>query len=150
MWKRANPERVRASVARQDPARDRAIHAAWRAAHPEAMRVIQSRDRAKNAEARRIYGAEYRRRPEVRTIRMAKNREWKACRKIAGTHSEADWLRTLNRFGGRCAYCPDPATTRDHIMPISRGGSNYIGNIHPACARCNSSKGAKLLVEWRR
>ena len=35
------------------------------------------------------------------------------------------------------------------IMPIIRGGRHSIGNLLPACGSCNSSKGAKLLVEWR-
>jgi hypothetical protein len=31
-----------------------------------------------------------------------------------------------------------------------RGGTNYEGNLTPACKQCNSSKAARLLVEWRR
>jgi len=49
-----------------------------------------------------------------------------------------------------CAYCPAPATTVDHVVPISKGGKHAEGNLVPACLRCNSSKGDKLLIEWRR
>lgn len=30
----------------------------------------------------------------------------------------------------------------DHSRPRARGGSNYIGNLLPACADCNRTKGA--------
>lgn len=39
---------------------------------------------------------------------------------------------------------------RDHVVPIRRGGRHSIGNLLPSCNRCNLSKAAKLLVEWRR
>lgn len=48
-----------------------------------------------------------------------------------------------------CAYCPALGTTIDHVVPLVRGGTNYEGNLVPCCRRCNSSKAAKLLVEWR-
>lgn len=36
--------------------------------------------------------------------------------------------------------CTHWATTRDHIIPISRGGTNDWSNLQPACAECNASK----------
>lgn len=56
----------------------------------------------------------------------------------------------MEKFGGRCAYCPEPATTFDHIEPVVRGGKTLPGNIVPACVSCNSSKKAKPLYEWLR
>lgn len=67
-----------------------------------------------------------------------------------GNHTRADWLRLLNRFGGLCAYCETAiATTEDHVIPVTRGGTNFIGNILPACFTCNSSKRDLLLIEWK-
>jgi 5-methylcytosine-specific restriction endonuclease McrA len=54
----------------------------------------------------------------------------------------------LEQFAGRCAYCPAPATTWDHIVPVSLGGLTEPGNIVPACGSCNSSKNARPLDEW--
>lgn len=52
--------------------------------------------------------------------------------------------------GRRCTYCADGApTTVDHVVPLIRGGTNWEGNLAPACRSCNSSKGTQLLVEWR-
>lgn len=48
-----------------------------------------------------------------------------------------------------CVYCPRPCDSIDHVVPLARGGTNYEGNLVPACGSCNSSKGARLLTEWR-
>ena len=55
------------------------------------------------------------------------------------------------RDGGRCAYCTGPAETIDHVMPRSRGGQHDWDNVVAACARCNHSKGDRLITElgWR-
>lgn len=41
------------------------------------------------------------------------------------------------RIENVCTYW---ATTKDHIVPISRGGTNEPGNLQPACRECNASK----------
>jgi 5-methylcytosine-specific restriction endonuclease McrA len=42
---------------------------------------------------------------------------------------------------GACHYCGDLATTRDHVIPRSKGGGG-AGNIVPACEPCNRRKGS--------
>lgn len=51
------------------------------------------------------------------------------------------------RYGktAKCTYCGDPATTTDHVIPRSRGGTNTKDNLVPACATCNSLKSNFLL-----
>lgn len=56
------------------------------------------------------------------------------------------WIRQ----GKTCAYCMNAtATTIDHVLPLVRGGTNYEGNLTPACKSCNSSKGYRTIIEWR-
>lgn len=70
-----------------------------------------------------------------------------------GSHTTVEWMACLERHGYRCAYCDGPLTpttcTRDHAIPLSRGGSNDIENIVPACRRCNFSKRSRTPEEFR-
>lgn len=80
-------------------------------------------------------------------------RYWRRVRKArirgaAETHTQEEWDALLEYLEGRCAYCFEPATTLDHIVPIARGGTNAIENIVPACQSCNSSKSDNTLDEW--
>lgn len=43
----------------------------------------------------------------------------------------------------RCWMCGEPATTIDHVKPLSKGGRDVLANLRPACRKCNCSKGSK-------
>lgn len=67
--------------------------------------------------------------------------------RLLGTHTAEEWARKLDEHDRRCAYCGVQAETltKDHVVPISKGGSDAIENILPACQPCNSAKRDKLL-----
>ena len=56
------------------------------------------------------------------------------------------------RDGYRCQYCGRHRSelrgreflTRDHVVPISRGGGNDWSNVVAACSPCNNRKGNRL------
>ncbi|GAA1917893.1 HNH endonuclease [Streptomyces sodiiphilus] len=54
----------------------------------------------------------------------------------------APWSRrgVLVRDGHRCAYCGRRATTVDHVLPRSRGGTDTWMNTVAACAEDNRRK----------
>jgi 5-methylcytosine-specific restriction endonuclease McrA len=55
------------------------------------------------------------------------------------------------RDGGRCVYCAAAATSLDHVVPKSRGGSHTWDNVVSACGRCNHIKADRGISElgWR-
>lgn len=56
----------------------------------------------------------------------------------------------LARDSGICTYCGNKRNPHvDHIVPVSRGGSNDFVNLTTSCGPCNQSKGPKLLREWQ-
>lgn len=70
---------------------------------------------------------------------------------LKGTHTETEILELYENQGGMCFYCSEPLGNdyhKDHYIPISKGGSNYIDNIVLACSPCNLSKADKLPSEW--
>ena len=60
------------------------------------------------------------------------------------------WRECLNHFDNKCAYCgkQEEVLQREHVIPVSRGGSNTKTNIIPSCGSCNYSKGDKTIFEW--
>ena len=56
------------------------------------------------------------------------------------------------RFGRICAYCGGTSGPFDcdHVVPLSRGGTNDPNNLVIACRPCNNSKRDLLLSEWGR
>ncbi|MGV9712290.1 HNH endonuclease [Gordonia sp. NPDC003424] len=53
----------------------------------------------------------------------------------------------MHRDRFRCGYCAAKATTIDHVVPRSRGGSHTWENCVACCASCNHRKADHLLSE---
>jgi len=48
-----------------------------------------------------------------------------------------------------CVYCGSiDKPTVDHIMPITKGGTQNLKNLIRACKSCNSSKHASFFIDW--
>lgn len=62
-----------------------------------------------------------------------------------------EWNDILLKYNNRCVYCHVEFTdiirpTKDHVIPLIRGGHHIKENIVPACKSCNSKKGDKLIL----
>ena len=66
-----------------------------------------------------------------------------------GSHTTAEWIDKCALLGNVCIYCGEAKPlTRDHKVPLTRGGSDYIENIVPACLSCNVRKQARTALEF--
>ena len=95
--------------------------------------------------------------PYCRPCRDERQRNYVARkRENGGSHTHAQWLKKLARYD-RCPGCkrrwseieprPNPrykfVWTKDHIKPLSKGGTDDIRNIQPLCYQCQFHKNAR-------
>lgn len=64
------------------------------------------------------------------------------------TTSTARRASIYKRDGGRCYLCQKELDAKsfhlDHLIPVSRGGSNEPNNLAVACPSCNKSRGNRI------
>ena len=78
----------------------------------------------------------------------------RAKRKLAeGSYTTQEWINLKSRYRCCCLCCGrheselDGPLEQDHVVPISKGGTNWITNIQPLCEDCNGmgGKGIKII-----
>lgn len=104
----------------QNPERFKAACKAWSGGNPDKVRAIRYRRRARERAAK-------------------------------GSVEAAQLRQMYEDQDGLCAYCERELHGKfdaDHMVPLSRGGSNNWDNIALACASCNSRKNTKTAEEF--
>lgn len=86
---------------------------------------------------------EYQLNEDLRTYHREKSKRRKATMKAR--HAVRVRARDIRvrfaTFGNCCAYCGEGGDMHmDHFVPLARGGTHTLGNLLPACGRCNLSK----------
>lgn len=73
-----------------------------------------------------------------------------------GAHGTYTWGQVVGlwaMFGRACAYCRTPTALEDiqaeHVIALSKGGANNLGNLLPSCAPCNADKRDLTMDEWK-
>lgn len=62
-----------------------------------------------------------------------------------GSHTQAEWQVIVDKQRGKCADCGVKAKLeKDHIVPLSRGGSDMAVNLQGLCRQCNARKSNSL------
>ena len=87
---------------------------------------------------------------KTREYRNFYNRRREAKKKGAiGSFTFGEWKNLKAQYNWTCPSCrrsePDIKLTQDHVVPISKGGSNNIENIQPLCGSCNSQKYTEVI-----
>jgi hypothetical protein len=60
------------------------------------------------------------------------------------THNAWHWWQLRRLYGNRCCRCGSASRiSKDHVIPVSRGGSDGVTNLQPLCKPCNSTKGTR-------
>jgi hypothetical protein len=63
--------------------------------------------------------------------------------------SKGKRFEIFTRDGFRCRYCGDSSSEKtlviDHVIPVSKGGTNDDDNLVTSCDSCNAGKSAKML-----
>jgi len=82
-------------------------------------------------------------RERLHSAQVQHNRRRARVKGAVGSFTREEWRDLKLAHGGCCAYCgmKTKKLSVDHVVPLSKGGTNYISNIKPACRSCNSRKG---------
>lgn len=83
----------------------------------------------------------------------ARFKRWKETLNISSSEWVALKATVLQRDNFTCVYCGAHGTELsplhvDHVIPLSRGGTNCLDNLAAACRECNSSKKDMTPEEW--
>ena len=158
------PRKTANAIERRAAAVDRAT--AWNKANIERRREIGRLFAARKSDRRAVLGL---RRSNPNPLRSRNIRITKHGKRIVlvGRHTSADIKRIYLRQGALCAngMCLDYAHSGagqpfraqlqygfhiDHILPISRSGTNNPDNLQLLCPRCNSQKRDMTMEEYMR
>lgn len=149
----ANREQVRAranAYYEAHPEKMKAHAKAWYHKNREARAKLKAEERRANPE---LIRQRWRRWAEANPEQVAANWRLKRARKSGaeGQHTATELKALLVRQKSKCASCATslkPGYHADHIVPLSKGGSDWITNIQLLCPSCNCRKWAKDPFIW--
>jgi 5-methylcytosine-specific restriction endonuclease McrA len=147
-WYRANLHEAR----KQRKAYRLSNREKWRAYDRKVYREklkTNAKWRARKKERNRLW---VKRNPEKQRHRVGRYRVRRVGAK--GSHTFAEWLSVIRLYRWRCFYCQKRVTrstvTKDHLIPLSKNGTDFAANLVPACKSCNSWKSGRLAYKsWK-
>ena len=124
-------------------------NATYRENNREKIRAWHRKNYAENRDELLAQKLEYQK--NNKAVRDAKNENRRARRVDAeGSFTKKEWIDLCNKYGNKCLCCGEKKKlTADHVIPLEKGGTNYITNIQPLCGSCNSRKHTKA-IDYRK
>ena len=133
---------------KNNPASAKASQDKWNKSNPDKIKAKRDKYRAANPEKTREQFLSWK---ANNPDKYKANKQKQHYRKLKVNHGCVNY-NSINQLillnNNSCVYCGGPYEHIDHIFPISKGGMNCVENITTACAKCNMSKGPKLLENW--
>lgn len=116
----------------------------WAKAHRAKATEYVKRWRAKNPGVMAIHAKNWRdRHPDRLRVTTSLTRVRRRTRSSGDHYTTADVVSIMAKQRGKCAYCKCHIRLSyhiDHIIPLSKGGSNWPANIQLTCPQCNLRK----------
>ena len=141
-----HPDKIRATKIKYRAAnkeKERASRKAYNIAHKEENKqyaaAYYDAHKEQYSKRYRIYSAAN---PEIIRAKEERRRARKSNAPINDLTTD-QWKEIQEAYDHRCAYCGKRAKgrlTKDHITPLSKGGSHTASNIVPSCRPCNLKK----------
>lgn len=136
-WYQQNKEKVKQRVKK------------YRQENSEAFKEYQKQWSLENPDKIKEKQKRFLQTPKGRIKISQQNHNRKArIRGAKGKHTAKEWNELKAKHDFTCLHCkkkePMIKLTQDHIIPVSKGGDNFISNIQPLCKSCNSKKHNKI------
>lgn len=153
-WRERNREALLERKRRYHHANKEAIAKKHKVYHQRNKTWLNAKARGRYQQSRdehRAYRTAYYQSDRGKMVRAVAQQRRRARKKQVHSvpYSGVELQQHYEKFGRCCAYCLTPSElTVDHFIALVNGGANVLGNIVPACLRCNCSKQEADPLEW--
>jgi HNH endonuclease len=88
----------------------------------------------------------------IEGARIRRNNRRSSLKNAEGIITTIQWKNTIRIFKFKCAYCyrRKRPLTRDHVIALANGGTNWPENIVPCCIDCNLKKQKSCSFYWEK
>ena len=148
-WRAKRIEREKARYA-ADPERFRAARSRRQVEQGEEIRRRERERYAQDPTRKREGAKKWARANRAKATLIQQRRRVRKAGNDSRRVLDRDLRRMKHRQRGACFYCGQLGRlTIEHLIPVSRGGRDSIGNYVLACHSCNASKGNRTVMEYR-